>query len=458
MSDHEFEKQVRQKLDDLRITPTDKAWQNIEQGIGDTRKRRVPIFWLPLLLAGLGAGGYFMWADRNNQTPAGKELSQVSPPVSNHSENLHSSPKTNETGQKPADLDRIPSAGERATNIRPDIDPVQSVSGRVRTPIRETNREENAVQKVKQPESSAGIDNLSRDTRSDVPSSNNEKTIAYYTALLPTKTPLVPKPVSDQMAKESVHVPGLSDVAAPPVIQQVRKWSYGISGFAGVSGLNNGNLFNLEKSLAADMQTPINAAFAPSYTPYKIIPGTAFSIGFTIKRELSNRFQISSGLSYLQLSTKYKLGNQVYGSQVLNAAPPLNQFVRNYFTLDQRKPQDYRNAYHFAEVPVTLHTRVSKSQKLPLYWNAGLAYSRLIRSNSKQFDGSTGIYYSNEKLINKNQLSISTGIDVILFGRSTHPLWIGPSVKYNVTKLANESLTDKKNLLSAGMSMKFFLK
>ena len=60
MSDHEFEKQVRQKLDDLRLTPTPAAWDKIEQEIRENKRRRAPLFWLPLLLIGLGAGGYFI--------------------------------------------------------------------------------------------------------------------------------------------------------------------------------------------------------------------------------------------------------------------------------------------------------------------------------------------------------------------------------------------------------------
>src|SRR5688572_12068837 len=70
MSDHEFEKQVRQKLDDLKLTPTATTWVTIEEELRAQKRRRVPVFWLPLLLIGLAAGGYFMFDDK--QTAEGR--------------------------------------------------------------------------------------------------------------------------------------------------------------------------------------------------------------------------------------------------------------------------------------------------------------------------------------------------------------------------------------------------
>ena len=48
MSGHEFEKQVRQKLNDLKMTPTAEAWENIEEKLRERKRRPVAIFWLPL--------------------------------------------------------------------------------------------------------------------------------------------------------------------------------------------------------------------------------------------------------------------------------------------------------------------------------------------------------------------------------------------------------------------------
>ena len=67
MSGHEFEKQVRQKLNDLKMTPSAESWENIEGKLRDRKRRPVIFYWVPLLLIGLAAGGYlFVNNDQKN--------------------------------------------------------------------------------------------------------------------------------------------------------------------------------------------------------------------------------------------------------------------------------------------------------------------------------------------------------------------------------------------------------
>ena len=58
MSGHEFEKQVRQKLKDLKMTPSAESWENIENRLHERKRRPVAFYWVPLLLIGLATGGY----------------------------------------------------------------------------------------------------------------------------------------------------------------------------------------------------------------------------------------------------------------------------------------------------------------------------------------------------------------------------------------------------------------
>ena len=65
MSGHEFEKQVRQKLNDLKMTPSTESWENIEERLRESKRRPVIFYWLPLLLIGLAAGGYLLFNNDN---------------------------------------------------------------------------------------------------------------------------------------------------------------------------------------------------------------------------------------------------------------------------------------------------------------------------------------------------------------------------------------------------------
>ncbi len=59
MQDNDFEKQVHQKMGELRLLPSGAVWEQVERRLHRKEKRRGWIIWLPLLLSALFLGGYF---------------------------------------------------------------------------------------------------------------------------------------------------------------------------------------------------------------------------------------------------------------------------------------------------------------------------------------------------------------------------------------------------------------
>ena len=457
MSDHEFEKQVRQKLDELRLTPSASSWEQIERQIRAERRRRAPLYWLPVLLIGLVAGGYFAIDsytgknDLNTQgTPvvAGKVESKPTPQEKSGN-GQYAVPGTEKIKEasKPAET-----ASEVNRQRTESINLKERITSNKKTTLSSANQTNQQVAKANAP------DVIQTRPRT----SSSSKSLAYYSRLHHTVSSQIEKPLSSGFFKNAdipqTLVPGLIQAPPPPPIIPRKKWSFGVSAFAGMSSMNNGNPLNFGANKRNETAAPLNAAFAPTYTPSTIEPGFSYSVGLTVKRELSRRFHLTAGINYLQMNTKNKVGNQVYGAQALNSRNVANQFVRNYFTLEPHKPKDFSNQYHFLEVPLVLHTRFINSQKSPVYWNAGIAYSRLIKSNSLLFDGNTGVYYSNDKLLNKSQASISTGFDFVLFGKSARPLWVGPTAKYNVSSLLTEDVPDNMHFFSLGVNARWFLR
>jgi hypothetical protein len=186
-------------------------------------------------------------------------------------------------------------------------------------------------------------------------------------------------------------------------------------------------------------------------------PAFSFSIGATAKRELSKRLSLSTGISYLQLNARNKVGEKIYGSQVVNNGRNY-LYVSNYYMIQQDKASDYTNRYHFIEVPVSVNLRLNNSRKYPVYWNGGVAVARLISSNSLHFDGTTGVYYKNNSLLNKTQAAFTTGFSVSVFNNKPHPIWIGPTARYYVTRVLQKEVSADKNFMSVGMNVKVFLK
>ena len=56
MQDQNFEKQVKQKMEELSLTPSEPVWQKVEEQIRKKRDRRRLLFWLPFTVLFLGGG------------------------------------------------------------------------------------------------------------------------------------------------------------------------------------------------------------------------------------------------------------------------------------------------------------------------------------------------------------------------------------------------------------------
>src|SRR5690349_15536007 len=78
MHDHDFEKQVHRKMEELRLEPSGSVWEKVETRLHGKEKRRPWIFWLPLLVVFIGTGGYFLTRDISGY-PSEKKISQPVP-------------------------------------------------------------------------------------------------------------------------------------------------------------------------------------------------------------------------------------------------------------------------------------------------------------------------------------------------------------------------------------------
>src|ERR1700730_5977753 len=68
MDENKFEKEVREKMDQLGFDPSDTVWANVDKEINKDKKRRRPIFWLgfPVVLVFLAGGSYVIFHKSSN--------------------------------------------------------------------------------------------------------------------------------------------------------------------------------------------------------------------------------------------------------------------------------------------------------------------------------------------------------------------------------------------------------
>jgi hypothetical protein len=460
MSDHEFEQQVRQKLDNLKLTPSAEAWENIEEKLQE-RRRRVPLFWLPFLVAGLVAGGYFI-------VHPGKEKSQGNP-VAAHQINKDlkdlavtkgsvipekkATPQISNIFNSPVTtIQHAPTL--LSLNDRPKQELHSNIANKrthnKRAQYSAIEKEQQVPKEQQSDVSEKQIIAAPQDQQASE-AAGQEKEKKVTKKIVPVATPDEPK-----SAVASVPKPAIKKSTGS-------KWTYAINGFSGVSAVNAGGLLGSGKPNIEDVAyTPgfatISASYAPVYKPSTISPGFTFSVGAEIKRELSKRFSVSAGLNYTQLNTRSKVGDRINSSNIVNNGVRGYLFVQSYYLLDQNENKEYKNKYHFIELPITLHTRLNNSEKLPIYWDAGIVVSRLLSSTSLHFDGTTGVYYKNDKLLNQTQMGLATGVSFALFNKTAHPLWIGPSVRSNISSILKKDISASQHFVTLGLDVKFFLK
>ncbi len=70
MPGNEFEKQVQQKMDELKFVPSATVWQEVEKQINERKKRRLPFLWLLLLGVFLGGATWLYRVNNISEKPS----------------------------------------------------------------------------------------------------------------------------------------------------------------------------------------------------------------------------------------------------------------------------------------------------------------------------------------------------------------------------------------------------
>jgi hypothetical protein len=456
MSDHEFEKQVRQKLDDLRLKPSVESWEKIEDRIRKVGRRPAAVYWMPLLLLMLGAGGYFYFYSfstvekRESDFTVLQKNSESS--VKNFKNNNQSpnnkinSSKSNNKHRYEKNITGTTSSAKKNDISFPEKENIAVSSGIIK----------NDISPVENSTNFSLSDNLNTTPLSPNTTFNTEN-LSYFSKLQQPSGASLKKPLSKELFNMDNQL-NLSPAINLKHKNISKKWAIGVRASAGISAVNEGKFIDISRATVEDVAYRASFAYRPpQYTPSRLTPGFSFSAGVTFQRQLSRKISLSTGLSYLQLNTKNKVGVKVYGNQVVNNGTRGYLNVYNYYMLDENAPTDYMNRYHYLELPVSVSIGLNNSRKLPIFFDAGIAYSRLLGSNSLHFDGTTGVYYKNDRLLNDNQFAFTTGFAFKVFNRTKYPVLIGPSARYNVTRMLQKDVPGNKTFMTLGADMKLFI-
>ncbi|NML21074.1 outer membrane beta-barrel protein [Pseudoflavitalea sp. G-6-1-2] len=271
-------------------------------------------------------------------------------------------------------------------------------------------------------------------------------------------------------------------------LKKTSKWSYGVVASGGGSHISKGDPFDIfnkknkePENLAQNSPTTgvsgavgFNNGAATYNKPSEISMGFSYTVGGFVQRKVSERISFSAGLEYGYYSTKMEVGTLVNSPANVRSADQqdkhVNQYYqgRNNFMANSFVPmygippptetKKYTNKYHFLELPVKMHWRVNDGEILPILVDAGFTVSQLLSTNALHYDGTNDFYYEDKSYFNKTQFGMNVGVSFALFNNSKHPLWIGPTAKYQLTNLLSTKVSNGQHIWSFGLSAKMFLK
>ena len=467
MHDHNFEKQVHQKMEELHLTPSYAVWERVEEKLHKKKRRRF-LFWIPFLLAGLFTGGYYL-VQNNAEIKHTHTLSNNSSPSSYPSK--ESVPvKTMVTavnpGKKavPASVSlHPPLVISTGTGVQSQA-PVEVLQSTSHLPVyHDTNKQVSKENKGKQPES-AGMMSFDKEKES----LSLVETTANKSDSGSLKNPLAAIMPSVLHLHESVRTafsihPDEEKAKQTIKLKKTKNFHWGVDLEIIRTSVNHGSLSEVFKSISAADQLAVNPnplnnsgggiILVPS-TPSAIRTGTGFSAGIFLQKKLGSRWTVSTGISYTLFNTSVVTGS----SRASSAAQYSSSGVDRYYSLTNGSDRHvYTNRYHFAGVPVLFQFRLN-GEKLPVLWEGGISLSRLIASDALQYSDSLNGYYQNNRLINRTQFSVLTGVQVKLFSRSRYPVSIGPQVQVGLSSLSAGSAGNRTHLAQYGFKLSTLIK
>lgn len=464
---NEFEKQVQQKMEELKLVPSEPVWQKVEMQIRKKKDRRRLIFWIPLLAVLLG-GGLWIGINQysNNLSYSGnnnKNLNHQTP-----KENFGSQPdqsNTNKTFDEPKQKSVAVQPVKEAhsqTNAKTETisinstssrntkkQPTQKAVARTKNLITEQNKPSIKSDEVVFTENQTGSPeiiadeikgNKQQDQKSDLPGStiNNSSPDKRPDSIVATER----KDEVDTLNRDSIKVDSTLIKKLPAKKYAASKWKLAFTVSSGVSGSGRLNVFKgfLGENKSMDYLAAPNTGTGAGngiiyYPPSEVEKGFSFAAGAGVRKQLTKRIIFSTGLQYNYYSNSILVGARVARDTTFSSYSVREYFRNNNFGSTSAL-EPYRNQYHFLSIPFGLEWQLLK--KRPLNFYTGISVQYMVQTNGLIFDYSRQAYFHSKDAFNSVQFFSDLGLTYSMRLKKTS-IAVGPQLQYGITRLEKDN-------------------
>ncbi|MEO6721286.1 MAG: hypothetical protein ABIN67_13025 [Ferruginibacter sp.] len=494
MQENNFEKQVRQKMEELKVNPSAEAWQKVASKIEKKGRDRKMIYFFSILFLILVTSFITWWNSSTVNEKLSTPIANVDTTVTEketdrqinnasvsdttilNKKNKLNISRGNETTQK------INRKNKEVKNPAVKIvsNEITSVSTKKKPDFNNGKKKENIYSpnpkiKYSRPQKSSITMIAAEPVESDIEeasikkleegipletASNKENPIDESLEKIIDKDVLIIK--SGQLKYSESILPPPENKYAQLVsnrgfLKEKHKWQFGLNLSGGVSTTRSGYLgivgsSQLDENKDYSNSIPVtspgnNTGSTIVYTPSQVKLSSAFVVGMYVQKQVSPNTSFLVGLNYKHYSTKMNLGVRVDSFSNSNLSSS-DFYYRSGNTIK------YYNRYHFIEMPVGILFNLSKKRsQLPVYLYTGISVSQLINTTALQYEQQSGSYYMNETFFNKTQVGLSARVLFSLFKNSKKPLLVGPDINYSLTKMATTGLYSDRHYSYIGLHL-----
>lgn len=458
MHDSEFEKQVQQKMQELKFAPGADVWVRVEADIQKKKRRRPVVFWF--LLAGLMIGGSLIfYTGVLNSSKQSIHAETTSTEKKNETVSVETKQPSSKISQpKENNIEKNNSTAASATHsiIEKTDKPIADKKIIAKKNSRKTSKPTPEI--IEKPVDDKPVQ--TSETITGLPAAKNPTTTEE-----PQQTTATVKTDSIADKKEEVTAIKKEDNVAPKKeaesvamknkkpASQKNNWQFGITAGAGVSDLGR-QLFKpttvADFAFTSSNASPVQPNYNNRARPSEVKTSNAFHAGAYVSRDLGKRFAVKIGANYDYYSNNIKVGTAVNSPLFVNQGTDM-KMVEQYYT--SGTTANYDNKYHFISAPVTFQWNVFERKKYGIVWENGVNLARLMKTTALHFDGISGKYYRDDKLFKKNQLMLSSSLMLTLKQKNNVQLYAGPHVQYGISNLLNKDAGHDKHLRYAGLKL-----
>ena len=499
MQEQNFEKQVKQKMEELSLTPSEPVWDKVEEQIRKKRDRRKFFFWLPLTVLLVGGGVWFLSGikgDDNSIAVISKKQNndtKENTSTIKKTEKVDEIQKTNASTKDEEEQTTITSKNFHQQNENLFESTKKELLSTVI--IKKNNQKEPDNNKPDQKNKTANTINVSSESRifrnspkESAITNNTGNTDGIQRPVQKTKEAddkmLVDEPVAhDTLFKKQVEqnqqnhndtiiktAPALkaNENDSLSVQKDIAKnknnfstrWKFAITAGIGRSGVSNGvglfgggtkslettNFFTPDRS-SNFSQAPSNLPGTAYRPPSSQEKAASFLTGLLVKKQISKRSFLSTGLQYNFYSTKMEVGQYVMSDTVVEQ----NKSVSSFYSNSGSNFSDYHNKFHFISLPLLFDVQLLN--KIPLDFHIGLSIQQLVETNALLYSSGSQVYYHDKSAFNKTHLFSELGLEYSFAVSKKLLFSVGPRVSYSHSQVIKES--SDRHFFSYGLVTQF---